>query len=568
MAFTWKNLRLKNFTSGGWDGNNTTFWDPRHPLNAFIGAGSTGNRERIENDFQGYVNGAFKSNGPVFACIQARSMVFSEARFQWRKMTNGRPGDLFGSPELDLLENPWPSGTTGELLARMEQDASLSGNFFATVADDAGNLGNAATGEGRRIVRLRPDWVTILIGTKKDGIEGIHNADAKVLGYFYQPAGITDALGFPTLGTDQISGEVMLLPEEVCHYSPTPDPIARFRGMSWLTPIVREVQADSLATVHKKTFFENSAVPNMVVKFDKDTSEDTFDEFVEKFQSGHQGAWNAYKTLFLMGGADVTPLTHDFRQLEFSQTVGKGESRIAAAAGVPSSWVGFSEGMQGSSLNSGNYAASRRRFADGTIRPMWRMAASSLQTLIKNVPSGAHLWYDERDIAFLREDATDRAEIMRINLNAADAGIKSGFEPDAVIEAVRDNDISKLIGSHTGLVSVQMQPPVDPDNSLEETHGEAEIMQTLALVVQSFVSAGFTHESAVEAADTNDLTKLKKDIVPDPWSPTGQPLMTGGPGGGAPAPGGAKPPAKPAAAGTAPAKPKPKPAPGGSNAKP
>jgi hypothetical protein len=42
--------------------------------------------------------------------------LFSEARFQWRKMTNGRPGDLFGSQDLRILEKPWTTGTTGDLL--------------------------------------------------------------------------------------------------------------------------------------------------------------------------------------------------------------------------------------------------------------------------------------------------------------------------------------------------------------------------------------------------------------------------------------------------------------------
>jgi hypothetical protein len=465
-------------------------------------------------------------------------MVFSEAKFKFKAKQDGK---LYGTPELKLLETPWPGGTTGELLARMEQDASLAGNSWWTLANDEGQFGNAARGGTNvRLAHLRPDWVTMVIGSKSGDPRAI---DAQMAGILYEPKGY---------GTTPTSPRILLAMNEIVHYSPNPDPIARFRGMSWLTPVLREIEADKGAVRHKGAFFDNAAVPNMAVTFDKDTNKDDFDEFVEEFKGSHQGAWQAYKTLFLMGGADVTPLTHDFRAMDFSGIVGKGESRIASCAGVPPSWVGFSEGMQGSALNAGNMAANRRRFADGTVRPLWRIACASLAQLIQ-VPDGSVLWWDESEIAFLREDQRDRAEIMRIDMQSVDAGIKSGFEPDACVDAVAANDIRKLVGKHTGLVSVQMQPPVDPDNKIEETKGQAEIMLTLAQVIAAFVAAGFTEESAKAAADTNDIMKLKKDPAKDLWSPTGQALRT------EPAPGAGGGTTKPTAAKPAPAKPKPKP---------
>lgn len=444
-------FRRKGLLGGTNDFSNAPFWDIEAMGNAFVPS-STADRERIETDFEGYVQGAFKGNGPIFACMTARQMVFSEARFQFREMKNGRPQDLFGNAELKILEQPWPSGTTGELLAQMIHDADLAGNSFHTTVDDDGNFGRAATGPTKRIARMRPDWVSLIIGSHSGNPFAL---DCKVVGFLYEPR-LSGLAGMGGLGGSE---PVLLLPDEVSHFSPIPDPVARFRGMSWLTPIIREIEADTAATVHKKKFFSNAAVPNMAIKFPEGTSKESFLEFVEQFKSNHQGAWNAYKTLFLTGGADPIPLTHDFRQIEFNQTVGKGEARIASAAGVPASWVGFSEGLQGSALNTQNFQASRRRFADGTIRPMWRMASASLQSLVTPPPTGAHLWWDERDIAFLREDSKDRADIFRIQMNAVDSGIKAGYEPDAVVQAVMNDDIGRLLGKHTGLVSVQMQEP-------------------------------------------------------------------------------------------------------------
>lgn len=548
-------VATKNWRSGGWDGVNLPVWAPDHPLNqsaVYAGQGLLADRERIENDFMGYVYGAYKANGPVFSCITARQMVFAEAQFKFKAKQDGK---LFGNGDLSILETPWPGGTTGELLGRMEQDASLAGNSYWTRCDDNGNYGNAAKGgPNERLAHLRPDWITIVIGSKSGDPRAI---DGKPLGVLYQPY----ANGIGLSGTVEYGNGILLTMDEIAHYSPIPDPIARFRGMSWLTPILREIEADKSATKHKSNFYENAAVPNMAVKFDKDTNKDDFEEFVANFRSGHQGSWNAYKTLFLMGGADVTPLTHDFRQLDFSNVVGKGESRIASAAGVPPSWVGFSEGLQGSALNAGNLAANRRRFADGTIRPLWRIAVASLAPLV-NVPGGSVLWWDESEIAFLREDQTDRSNIMHIDMNAVDAGIKAGFDPDAVVEAVEAKDLRMLLTKHTGLVSVQMQPPVDPDNKVDETQGMARIMQTQALAVQVLVTSGFTHESSIKAVEANDLTVLQKDPAIEPWSPIGAALRVPGDGAsGTPIPAAA-------AGGGAPGAPAPAATPTGQAAKP
>lgn len=405
----------------------------------------TANQEKIDNDFQSYVAGAYKSNGVVFACMLVRQMIFSEARFQWRSFRNGRPGELFGSPELSLLENPWPGGTTGELLARMETTASLAGNYFGTTADDEGRLGKAAQGR-RRIVHMRPDWVTIVI----DSASGNPNAlDARIVGYMYEPVN--------TMGPKV--DPVVLLPEEVCHYSPIPDPAVRFRGMSWLTPIIEEIRADKAATHHKGRFFTNGATPNMAITMGPDVTPDKFLEYVAKFKEAHQGADKAYKTLFLAGGADAKALSADFKQLDFKATQGAGETRIAAAAGVHPTVVGLAEGLSGSSLNAGNFTAAARLTANKTMRPLWRMAAASLQTLVTSPREGASLWYDDRDIAFLHEDATDLAEIRFKDAQTLRQLVDGGYNPDAAVDFVATNDLNSLRGSHSGLLPVQLQPP-------------------------------------------------------------------------------------------------------------
>lgn len=377
-------------------------------------------------------NAAYKANGIVFALVLARLQVFSQARFQWTRFVDGHPGDLFGSPELALLEKPWRGGTTGDLLARMEVDASLAGNCYIRRTSPT------------RLNRLRPDWVIIVLGSNEDTDNPREAADVEVAGYVYKPP----------------NGKMVLLePFEVAHYAPIPDPDNNFLGQSWITPSMGDIQADDASTVHKKAFFKNAATPNLAITFDAGVTIERVKEFKKLLEEEHRGAWNAWKTLYLGGGADAKVIGKDFREIDFAVTQGKGESRLASTAGVPPSWVGFSEGLQGSALNAGNFTAARRRFGDGTMRHLWANCCASTEVIIRKPRNGegASLWYASAGIPFLAEDAKDAAEIQNTQMTTITGLVRDGFTPESAIAAVQASDWNLL--AHTGLLSVQMQPP-------------------------------------------------------------------------------------------------------------
>ena len=123
----------------------------------------------ISDTFCDYVLGGLAGNGVVWAIERVRLALFSEARFQFQNFVKGRPGNLFGSPDLTILERPWVGGTTGDLLTRMILDADLAGNWFGTIL-------------GGELVRLRPDWVEIVL-TEQYDVDG-RQVGWKKLGYF------------------------------------------------------------------------------------------------------------------------------------------------------------------------------------------------------------------------------------------------------------------------------------------------------------------------------------------------------------------------------------------------
>lgn len=404
-----------------------SFGGSAYPFIMSAGSSAYDDVERDEHSFIDYVNSVYKSNGVIFGIVLARIQLFAEARFQFQRMRKGRPGDLYGTEELFLLEKPWPNGTTGELLARMEQDVSIGGNAY--VVREAG-----------RLRRLRPDWVQIILNEAP-----ARAIKSDVVGYLYTPGGGT--------GRDEVNGKIYL-PNEICHWSPIPDPEAQYRGMSWLTPVLSEIQADQATTRHKLKFFENAATPNLAVSFSETVTKAQFEGFMAAMNASHQGSGNAYKTLYLGGGADVKVIGADLRQLDFKSTQGAGETRICAAGGVPPIIVGLSEGLQSATYS--NYGMARRKFGDHWARPQWRSVCSALERIIQT-PRDSRLWYDDRDIAFLREDQKDVAAIQSQQAGTMKQLLDAGYTPESVMAAVTNEDWTML--EHSGLYSVQLQPP-------------------------------------------------------------------------------------------------------------
>jgi phage portal protein BeeE len=387
-------------------------------------------------------------NSVVAAAIAVRSLVFSEVRFKFQQFENGRPSGLFGSDALRILERPWPGASTGDLLAIMESDVSVFGNSFWTRKEG-------------RLYRLPADRVLVVTGQKDDGADRAYSHE--VLGYLVAPYAVQQPdIDVPV---DVQSGGVFFTTSEVAHYRPIVDPANPYRGRSWISTILPDSLADNELTRYKSMYIRNAATPNMAIMFPKEFQPEEIERFKAAMDAKHSGVDKAFKTLYLGGGADVRMLGSNFEQLDMHRTQGGGETRVAVAAGVPATVLGISEGLAGSALNAGNYMAARRRFADGTIRPLWRAACAALEVVVPP-PAGTRLWYDDRDVAFLEEDVKDQADIHRSDANTIRTLIDGGFEPSSVVEAVTTGDLSKL--THTGNVSVQLRPTDGSGLTVEE----------------------------------------------------------------------------------------------------
>ena len=385
---------------------------------------------------------AYEQNGIVFACIAARMALFSEARFQFQSTIDRH---LFGTQDLAMLEYPWPNATAGELLARLEQDVSVAGNSY---------IRKVTPGDGSDplLVQMRPDCVTIVSEERYDDAGRMYKVpvgyaeDLTAQGYTDRPPQFYSA-------------------DEVAHYSPVPDPSACWRGMSWLTPVLREISADNALTAYKTVHVQRGATPGLVLKYSQKLSQPVVDRLKKRLDAMYGGPENAGRALVLDEGADVTVAGSTLEQLQFTAVQGAGEVRILAASQVPTEVIG----IEGARSASGNYELAIRRFADLWARPHWRMACASLQHLLPDVTAPTRLWYDVSDIAALREGELARGQATLVRAQAVGALVTAGYSRESAIAAVESGDLAQLEadpgaappGAPTGVRAPQAGVPQD-----------------------------------------------------------------------------------------------------------
>lgn len=387
----------------------------------------------ISSTLPGYL-AALRQSPPAFAAQAFRGRVLSQARFKYR---NRKTGKLFGTPGLELLETPWTNASTGDLVSLMEWHAGLAGNAFCVR-------------QSKRLRVLRPDWVGRVYGSELEpetfaGALSEHMLDGELLGYLYQPGGIGAGRGNPEF----------IFPDDMADWTPITDPESLTSGMSWITPAVRDIQGDRMATQHKLQFFSNGATPNLVVKGIVAANKTQFDEIVEMMEEKHKGLGNAYKTLYLTAGADATVVGSDLKQIDFAQVLATGETRISMLSGIHASLLGIAKGLEGSSLNDGNFSAARRSTADTWAKPTLQSLAGALASII-DVPSDSELWFDSSDMGLLQEDAKNAADIQFVVAQTIRQYTDAGFTWESAVAAAVGQDPSLL--RHSGLFSVQLQP--------------------------------------------------------------------------------------------------------------
>jgi len=369
-------------------------------------------REAVMPQMTAWAQNSYTNNAIVFAAFLVRMALFCEARFQFQAKDDKH---LFGNTALAKLEEPWPGGKGMDLLARLEQDTGWVGNAY--IWD--------APGEDR-LVRLRPDWTTIVSELVQVPGGGQFR---RVIGYWVEP---------PKSTIGQGRGQ-MYPADEVVHWAPIPDPVADFRGMSWLTPVYRDVQGDDGMTQYKIKYLDNAASPNLLIRYTQKLSPGTVDAVRERVTARYAGAGNAFRTLVLDQGADATVIGNSFSQMDFTNVMSAGTERILAASQVPAVLVGL-EPLRGAGRG---FQESMQKFANLWARPQWQSVCGALEQIV-DMPTGNRLWFDTSGIAALQDGEMERGQTALVKSQALLACRQAGYTRDSAVAFVDSGDVGLL----------------------------------------------------------------------------------------------------------------------------
>jgi hypothetical protein len=246
---------------------------------------ATSGGESIGNDFMSYATIGYQGNGPVFSVLNARLRLFSEATFKYRDLATRS------------CSAPVAAAARAPVARRFDERASRP--------DDPGRR---PRGE-----RVRPPCQ-----------RRAPRAAAPGLGPDHLRADVTTRHGLRVPRGHRLrvlrgrQGDPVFYPvDEVAHWSPIPDPLAPWRGMSWLTPVVREINADLAMSGHSRS---SSTTRRRRTCSSSTRARSTEAGWRSCASRSVEPRWrgNANKTLLLDQGADVTVIGASSSEMAFT----------------------------------------------------------------------------------------------------------------------------------------------------------------------------------------------------------------------------------------------------------
>jgi hypothetical protein len=198
-------------------------------------------------------------------------------------------------------------------------------------------------------------------------------------------------------------------------------------------------------TTYKSKYLERAATPNLIIRYTQKLQPGTIDALRERLAARYGGVDNAYRTLVLDQGADLTPVGNNLREMDFSAVQQAGADRVLAASGVPAVLVGL-EPLRGAGRG---YQESVVKFANLWARPQWRSLCAALQKLTpgNDVAQGAvRLWYDTAGVAALQDTETNQAQVSLVRAQALLVLAQAGYTQDSAVAFIRSGDPSQLKG--------------------------------------------------------------------------------------------------------------------------
>jgi HK97 family phage portal protein len=295
--------------------------------------------------------------GWVYACVNARARDVSQVNLRLFKVKNRNTGEVEEIVEHDLLSlmrkvNPFT--TKRQLIFATQAYKDLAGESFWYLEKKGTNI--------IQIWTLRPDWITILTSKEKF-----------IAGYEYRVAG------------DQ---PITIKPDQIVHHR-TFNPTDPYRGMSVVKALAVTVDTEMAAEEYNRKFFENSAVPAVVMETEQKLDPKVRERMKADWYNEFGGSSKSNKLAITEGGLTIKPFQISNKEMDFLAGLGYNRDKIFALFGVPKTVLGMTEDVTVSNAEATDYVFSKR-----IVKPLMEEFVDTInEFLVNQYKDGDNLFF-------------------------------------------------------------------------------------------------------------------------------------------------------------------------------
>lgn len=347
--------------------------------------------------FEQAVHKGYKNLVWVHRCVAELGAAVGSVPWKaYKRSTTGKLTWIPDHPLSKLIERPNPFYTRKELMESWAIYLSLAGNSYFEVV--------YANKKPYQLYALRPDWMI----PQPDPIE--------YLSGYKMDAGIG-----PTGKKEFEVGEIL-------HYKYL-DPENEYVGLSPLAAAKRTLMTEDSAIRWNQTIFDNSAVPNGILKLPatgvKKPERDKLREELEKEFTQE----NMNRPMILWGGMEWQKMAMDAKDLDFLNQRQLNKYEICAILQTPPQIVGANEDP-----TYANYDVARTAYWEDNIIPKLEWFQARANVAFSPYFDGVELRYDISDVPAMRVsfgkkvDTAKTLWMMGYPINAINRRVGLGFD--------------------------------------------------------------------------------------------------------------------------------------------
>lgn len=312
----------------------------------------------------------------VYACVDIRAKSVAAARFRlYKRVGVDEFEEIEDHPMYELLERPNPWETKVEFFQRTVQYLDLLGDSYWNVSQNG--LRRPAE------LWILPSEAMKIIPSERDFISG----------YELRKTG---------------GGKVPFSVDEIVHLK-YPNPANPYYGMAPLQAAHLGVKIDKYQNVFQTKFYQNSALPPVILETEKGLTPGNRDELRDHWHQLYGGE-NQGKTAVLDNGLKAKPLGINPKDLDWLASNRTTRDQILAIFGVPASKLGLVEDVNRASAVANDYT-----LAVNVVEPILKLIDAKLTLdIAKRFDPRLVVIHDST----VPRDRTEEANTMRQRLDA------------------------------------------------------------------------------------------------------------------------------------------------------